>query len=146
MTKRDELLALAERCEKASEGSRELDAAIEAACKRCGDCDVMFKVKNPHLNQFVPEERGAVSFYAVDDDGEAHLLARRAAPHYTTSLDAAMTLVPKDCGWMTRWPFDGPPTSAYAGRRDGAIHTSRAATPELALCAAALRAQAEMEG
>ena len=50
---------------------------------------------------------------------------------YTASLDAAVTLVPEGCGWMVmgnaakvkRWP-------------------SRAATPALALCAAALRARA----
>jgi hypothetical protein len=50
---------------------------------------------------------------------------------YTASVDAAVTLVPEGCGWMVmgnaakvkRWP-------------------SRAATPALALCAAALRARA----
>lgn len=134
MTKRDELLAVAERCEKAGEGSRELDAGI-------------YHALNPGIQVF--------GDHAIDRFGFG-----KAVPHYTTSLDAAMTLVPEryaieNLSW---WPFVA---NGYEGQRmcsitllavdhrgfgTGDRYKSKASTPALALCAAALRAQAEMEG
>ncbi len=55
-------------------------------------------------------------------------------PPYTASLDAAMMLVPDHDGWIIMG------NSAKVGRQ-----ISGAATPALALCAAALRARHEME-
>lgn len=134
MTKRDDLLALAERCEKASEGSRDLDARI--AC--------------------VQDNR---SIYAVVDGNVLGLNSRPPhdmcvvgwAPSYTTSLDAAMTLVPG--GY---WPIfgiadgDQKPFAIIRHPDEGSMPNLkwgcwRASSIPLALCAAALRAQAEME-
>jgi hypothetical protein len=51
----------------------------------------------------------------------------------TESLDAAVTLVPEECGWMVM------NSAAKVG-----VWPSHGATPALALCAAALRARAAM--
>jgi len=52
-------------------------------------------------------------------------------PYSTASLDAAVTLVPEECGWMVM------SSAAKVG-----VWPSHGATPALALCAAALRAGA----
>ena len=131
-SKRDELLALAERCEKATEGSRELDGLIwKAVCEKPG---------NVWMRQD-PEDT----------------VAYEAPPAYTTSLDAAKTLVPEGCGWVAGWgqtrpdePMGGAqitPSARYNGSfmAGEVIAEAEAATPALALCAAALRAAVEME-
>lgn len=71
-------------------------------------------------------------------------------PHYTTSIDAALTLVPEGCIWKV---FSDYPGDAYFAdvekwvpgqggpenwRTDGAC-----SSPALALCIAALRARSE---
>lgn len=60
------------------------------------------------------------------------------APGYTASLDAAMTLVPEG------WGYSICPNSSLLTRSAfSAGIMSRAKTPALALCAAALRARAQ---
>lgn len=65
---------------------------------------------------------------------------------YTASVDAAMTLVPTDCVWSAGdWRANGGPPSASVwpperNRPEGYHGIVQAATPALALCAAALRA------
>jgi hypothetical protein len=70
---------------------------------------------------------------------------RTTAPdgfEFTTSLDAAMTLVPEGAWW---WVEAQPLGTAFlAGAGDERVST--AATPALALCAAALKAIAGREG
>lgn len=104
------LIAIAERCEKATGPDRALDYDIA---------------------HFVTS---------------AHLANHGKAPAYTASLDAALTLVPDSLfpgvsqsvfhcdwhSWMGDEDGDGPLTRGEAN----------AATPALALCAAALRARA----
>lgn len=66
------------------------------------------------------------------------------APFYTSSLDAAMTLVPEGCVFSVD-TLDGH-SEAVVGNNKRAIAQPdyvRGATPALALCAAALRAHAE---
>ena len=64
------------------------------------------------------------------------------APAYTSSLDAAMTLVPD--GW-TLFHLDGPFNNGpcHATVANGDFAEGEAETPALALCAAALRAGGE---
>ena len=59
------------------------------------------------------------------------------APAYTASLDAAETLVPENCKrcWAAGWGIDGVAFATIGFER-----SRYAATPALALCAAALRA------
>ena len=72
--------------------------------------------------------------WAVQPDGQA----QAGIPAYSTSLDAALTLVPDNASWLVRKTtdvFDGKPMHGAVGS-----HGSRAATPALAMCCAALRA------
>lgn len=74
----------------------------------------------------------------------------------TASIDAAMSLVPEGCGWIAAWgqtrpdePMGGAIVKRNArfigyGANYDAISEAEAATPALALCAAALRARAQM--
>ena len=65
-------------------------------------------------------------------------------PHYTTSIDAAMTLVPE--GWMRIFGDDPDSGKAVAGLYKGSEGDAKsiAETIPLALCAAALRARAPL--
>lgn len=124
-----ELEGLALRCEQASGADRELDAKIH----------VQATYAWPHVR--------------LTDD---------SAPRYTASLDAAMSLVPEGYEWIVR--KDPQERTAFANiirqdhrnivdtydPEDGCFKASdttgtypaRAATPALALTAAALRARA----
>jgi len=75
--------------------------------------------------------------------------------HYTASLDAALSLVADGCLATVRQRWDGPERHGYAivstydddadecdGKRHLDDHHCIAATPALALCAAALKARA----
>ena len=115
---RDELLALADRCEKADAGSRELDLAICIA-----------------LNT-----------------GRSTDPRRPGAPHYTSSIDAALMLVPKGMVYLVsnvglKWasePVIGRATAVVGLPDETSDRFSReASTPALAICAATLRARAE---
>lgn len=124
---RQVLLDLADRCER-EEGSRELDCRIQAAldpmaAERIRHPSATFNYTGIHT-----EEPGCVWNYAV--------------PPYTTSLDAAVTLVPR-----ARAPYveilikpDGADVSLFGAVRE---ICGWAKTPALALCAASLRARAE---
>lgn len=119
----DELEALAVRCEQATGPDRALDKDIREA-----------------LGQPVMDEHGTMVEWRPDF---------YAAPAYTASLDAAMTLVPEGAdaagerfkveGWneQTVHPPHVKASAWVAGAK-----RAYAATPALALCAAALRAQA----
>ncbi|GAA4827123.1 hypothetical protein GCM10023232_26650 [Sphingosinicella ginsenosidimutans] len=71
----------------------------------------------------------------------------------TASLDAAMKLVPEGLAFAVATIRNGAPDdwddsvcSAVVAQRDGVEARSDATTPALALCAAACRARAGMEG
>lgn len=81
---------------------------------------------------------------------------RDAAPAYTASIDAAMTLVPDECLAMVKHLWDGPARAGYAfvsqytadaedcdGKRWVTDYQGCAETPALALTAAALRARSK---
>ncbi len=129
------LLALAERCEKAERGSRDLDADIYEA--------LGFEVKRtPRLS----ENRWGGKRYGRS---WAFLRGSRweAMRSYSTSLDAALALTGKDTFWRLGNDGEGPDVAAFKATitsGDGptlAFHDAVAATPALALCAAALRAR-----
>jgi hypothetical protein len=111
------------RLEAATEGSRELDIAVGRAAGEEVDLE--------------RDQHGRPLFRLARD-------AWGILPHYTTSLDAALTLVPEGhLHWYVgRWPIgyraeicrhhQTPPHIPMIG-----------ATPALALCIAALRARGE---
>jgi hypothetical protein len=139
-SRRDELLALAEKVEAAKGADRELDCLIFESCHRL----------------LTPERRGTIDgeptgeYYGLDGE---QLPVR--APRYTGSLDAALTLVPPLHGYYVRencsrdgevvycnaqvWPYSDP--------RDEDAPRYWANAPEklpaLALTAGALKARAQ---
>lgn len=113
------LLALADRCER-EEPSRELDIAIELSV--------------------VP---GAV--HRQWDYWFRIGLGDRVynAPAYTTSLDAAVGLVPDEAEWWDVYvekDWGGGPAKGEIGTLANSWIKTLAKTPALALCAASLRA------
>lgn len=90
-----------------------------------------------HLNQAI--------WFAVRHPGEPDY----AWDEYTTSLDAALTLVPEGCGVVAAWSANGAmfqvcsmPLGAVEGQRW--FQQCKAQTPAAALTAAALRARAAL--
>lgn len=111
---RSDLLVLAEWCETATGPDRELDAAIQRALGS-GSTEHWFA---DFLGNWVTDDH---------------------APTYTASLDAAMTLAGSDAGF---WLAKGRKWAAGYGDEFALGDGGEAATPALALCAAALRARA----
>lgn len=112
---------LVERLERAGERSQELDVAI---AKVAG------------------QPYGPLS--EVMDDGKEIWHHAECAAHYTTSLDAALTLVPEGWAYILYGEAygDEPCAELYKPQHPpkGIQHRKRAATPALALCIAALKA------
>lgn len=125
MSERATLLALADRCEAASGPDRKLDRLIDHH---------KWPIKQPDYHLAL----------SLRDEWDV--------PAFTASIDAALTLVPE--GWT--WSLDQTQRAPYrdCGRADlyapgGGIKPADisdiyAATPALAICAAALRALAEV--
>ena len=132
MTDRKTLLALAERCEQATGPDRALDFMILKRVRGLRDLGCgLYEMGN--------------WYYALNDDDPSE--KHPPFPSPTASLDAALALVPDGHDWRIE---------VESGRQPGAIccHPDQwsacpgvtmysAATPALALCAAALRARAE---
>ena len=131
VTHQPKLAELAERCEAATGPDRELDCAIAVALNRT--------------------DEGGSGFHRVFADDSVFEQVR--AQLFTASLDAAMTLVPKD--WRRSNLYEAEPQNkssrgwleyATLQRRTGGSHVmGTGAIPALALTAAALRARAAME-
>lgn len=117
------LLELAERCEKAEGPDRGVDGDIVAALTLQPDWATVRSTRQPEL---------------FSDTGPGLRARTWLAPKFTASLDAAMTLVCADHWRVEDHPLAGP--CAIVGEQEG-----YAATPALALCAAALRAKASQE-
>jgi hypothetical protein len=138
------LIELAARVEAAEGPDRELDAEIALAVgivrERAGEC--FFGHRDYSVMVL---ERG---YY--DIEGSAPEL-----PHLTASLDAAMTLVPEGCRFnLNKRPYaearrDGFHAQVWFSRyyeNASDMPNAWAATPALALVAAALRARASGQG
>lgn len=126
MTNQEQLLALATRCEEAVGPDRELDAQIYEA--------LGYEVTRDHRRMGYAQRGFGPLLYA---DCENWSCLRS----FTRSLDAAATLVPKD-----KIATIGAGLSAgmavIADEDGDNCVVGKAATPALALCAAALRARA----
>lgn len=141
---RAEYLALAERAERAEGADRELDAAIFRTLGR-----VPAVASNV---RWATEERRELRGIVFGPDGYED--EWWAVPAFTASLDAALSLVPEGMTWRVGWQ-----EKRFSEGHEGVAavpaplpfaddwRESRAATPALALVAAALRAlAAEGEG
>lgn len=100
---------LIKRLEEAKEGSRELD------------CDLWVQAS---IDVGFPLDK------ALD-------AAPAFAPYYTTSIDAALSLVPEGMGWNVGFLKKAPRPHAWVGD----LRTVYAASVPLALCIAALKAR-----
>ena len=120
----DSLEQLAQRVEALTGPCRETDALVEASLGIVPDGSVRCK-----------------GGWIIDGSAVA-------SPKYTASLDAAMTLVPEGWSWdiSTRPDSSGGVVYLHSPDRTKWRDTGGfAATPELALCAAALRARKDRQ-
>lgn len=132
-----DLVELAARCEKATGSDSELDEAIMAA---------LFTREQRHIG--CQEEQDDGSWSPVKDsvwvDPKTDRWVGTGARQFTSSIDDAMTLAPEGLRILSMF---GPDVSLVTLHTEpfgaiGAWHqTVKAATPALALCAAALRAR-----
>jgi hypothetical protein len=125
----EQLIELAERCEKATGPDRELDAEIACHAPIC---------QADYVRSASPANRRGMVTRHFNGGGRGTFVC----DSYTASLDAAMTLVPEGAELVTLVLINSAGRMPSAGI-DGGEHISHAATPALALCAAALRARAK---
>lgn len=132
---------LIERIERAREGSRELDAAI-------------YQILNSHM---LPTPGKIGSFYDPTKAGpiaaaKYHISggATGVAKFYTTSIDAAMTLLPEGlgngCFFLQRSRSFGCIADVWTDTEFNRYKKGKGKTPALALCAAALRTRETSSG
>ena len=137
------MMDLIKRIEAATKGSRELDAEVYNTTP-----------ENGRVAMRLPMEKWRGRFddgwYVVRSDKGAEDKYPERLPHYTTSIDAALTLVPEGA-WD--WSVHEYLTSSYQNRalakvgpavEDRHVHGS-GRKPALALCIAALKARAETD-
>lgn len=127
------LLALAERCEAATEPDRVLDRDIAIATFAGAPDEHARKVVLSHGAQPWNYEVSAFSGVSL-----------RTPPSFTASLDAALQLVKEGDDWI-RQDFRSMTVVRFAAdlKMWGTHFDATAATPALAACAAALRARVE---
>lgn len=85
-----------------------------------------------------------ITEYEIISEGQTWKAYDDAWPRYTSSIDAALTLVPKDCSWS----LDGDNYAIVmpsTGNEDYDSGENHIATPAIALCIAALKAHQSME-
>lgn len=134
---KEELLKLAERVEALSGPDRGVDVEIFRVIGAPAPFQFMNKLIALEYNDIEQ-----AYFARVTDD----MQVRYAPPAYTASLDAAMTLVPKGWAWSVldrRTTGYSKPNGQCWTKEDRSTLHGDAATPALALCAAALRALAK---
>jgi hypothetical protein len=117
-------MTLIERLEKAESGSRELDAEI--ACHIDG-------------RRFQAIDRADRVIFNVDGVGWPVWRSLKEIPHYTTSLDAALTLVPEGLWFSVGCENDFTPVATVYAQNEQ--FDAFASSPALALCIAALKAR-----
>ena len=127
--------------ENAEAGSRELDAKIAL-------------IGSPWLAECQPDAERGVGHWLVPEGSRMNFGPSGPMPtyaeDYTTSLDAAPTLVRPGAVWMVQTDYELPGRAHISIIPPGSVSPlnfdADAATPELAMCSVALRArQAEEE-
>lgn len=131
MADAEKLLALAERVERAVQPDREIDCLIRCALSG-----------RPNWRALNMGDGFGWGIFSETTAGHARFFSD--VPMYTASLDAAMTLVPRDASWSLYDVIGKRESVRMYG--DGYDVLVQGATPALALTAACLRARARGEG
>jgi hypothetical protein len=121
----DDLIA---RLEAAPEGSRELDVRAEITRR-----SFLAGLGAAAIAAEIVRVQSHIGFAKFADAEEV--------PHYTTSLDAALTLVPEGWRWKVQQLRDGHYATLMRRARNGGKFIVGPNPPALALCIAALRAR-----
>lgn len=126
---------LIERLEKATGPDRELDAMIGAACQIVDDFNPLHLI--PPIF-YVGDEKGTIRIYAgkIEDSVRHHKYSRKARP-FTSSMDAALSLVPEGSTWDLTFD-DYLIACVGSGHNTGKHNTA----PAIAICIAALKSRA----
>jgi len=132
----EEVVRLAERCQTATGPDRDIDGWIEALIVKPAEPYVVGQGPGRFPAKPIMGVRADVMRDIGGKDGADYI----GAPAYTASLDAAMTLVPEGFDWIIGHTNGGLTIHAEVGDREQRF----AATPALALCAAALRARVQL--
>jgi hypothetical protein len=146
MTRKEELLALAARVEALTEPDRETDLLIHAHQTgkrwRWAEFGGAFGAIDPQTAQIAVQ---ILPFDGTEHEHELHWADRDVilVPAYTACLNAAMSLVPVGCTISLNIGRDRQTEATLESNWD--TFCGYAATPALALTAAALRALAEQE-
>jgi hypothetical protein len=134
-----------ERLEKATGPDRELDARVCASVCKVEDFGP-FTLAEGCRAEFEPQDDGSVKLFIYGPgDAGPNYVARERSLKFTSSVDAALQLVPE--GWI--WEVTS--ASAYSiwrGQRDPKnddFMSGLAKSPAIALCIAALRARASRD-
>jgi hypothetical protein len=127
-----ELEALAERCEQATGPDKRIDLTIFATL---------------HPDEFADaaeaRQYASTSYQREMNNADWYYISTIGLPRYTTSLDAAMTLVPEGWAWSLNSGAQGECFARVSPK--SRLTVVDAATPALAFCAAALRARASQD-
>ena len=136
---------LIEELEAAPEGTRELDAKIWALTCCPSDFNE-YGLDEGVEPRFEPLEDGSVNYYAYRASPEVwNRLARRPSPEFSTSLDAAMTLVPKGLYGKIGFAPNRANARIWLGGKPAVNASIKVPQAALALCIVALKARQEME-
>ena len=144
-----EIEKLIERLENATGPDRELDCYIFAAINpQWSDEDVKNILLKPYLVCKYGEDKCCTPQHQIEDGLNADHLAN--VPHYTSSIDAALTLVPEGCVWALNFAsMASIMRPGKSGVLDGEIigqwprdnsEADKPVSPAIALCIANLRA------
>jgi hypothetical protein len=139
-------LPLASRVE--AEASRELDAEIAAALQIVPQFDPSIYIV-PLIYEACDD--GSVRVSTCLPNGTIQSVHRRHVPPYSTSLDAAMTLLPEGWDWTLYADGSGEiyrdvPEGMLPGAPGSTVIGFEGDTPAQGLCSAALRARAGEAG
>lgn len=125
------------RIEVAAEGGALLNAEIAVATRSGLPSRCEWALKFPNWEA---EHTGRVRIIGNVNGNGDYIAGRFTAPNYSTSIDAALTLVPKG---HDKWAISGRNAAVVQSSNKEVTHAdwTYAATPALALCAAALKAR-----
>lgn len=124
--------------------------ALEAPCRECDEaiCDLLFTERQRTCIKGLSDEEGGMNMWRYPNGHIANAL------RFTTSLDAAMTLVPEGHSWSVNYPANDDGSKSVFGHksRSHAIVQGTSElryygpTPAIALCIASLKAQEASNG